>query len=76
MKTKPDTMTHHQQAKAQLKAIAAECRALYKNDKPAQRQTINDAADQLAREYWRHYSEKQSAIYTDYLHRYAASLHP
>lgn len=69
-------MTYHKSAKSELKEIAAHCRLLMKKDKPGQRQAINDAADRLIREYWRHYPEKRAAQYADFLDNYAAQLHP
>jgi len=69
-------MTFHQSCKNELKCTAVYAKQVSKNDKPAQRQFINDFADQLSREYWRHYSEKQAARLVNYLHSFAASLHP
>jgi hypothetical protein len=69
-------MTFHQSAKSELKETAKYMRITYKTDKPAQRQVINDKADELSRKYWRHYSEKQAANLSNHLHSFAASLHP
>lgn len=69
-------MTFHQSCKSELKEIARYMRITLRNDKPAQRQAINDRADQLSREYWRHYSEKQAANLSNHLQSFAASLHP
>lgn len=68
--------THYQQAKAELKQLAAQVKRSHPTDKPAQREAINNMADNLSREFWRHYSEKQTARLTNCLHSFAADLHP
>lgn len=67
--------SHYQQAKQQLKQVAKEVKASHPKDKPAQRQTINDFADSLSRDFWRYTSEGKAAQWANWLHSYAASLH-
>lgn len=69
-------MTFHQSCKDELFHIAVYVKNTFRGDKPAIREAINNHADILAREYWRHYSERQAARLADNLHTYAAKLHP
>lgn len=63
-------MTNYQQAKQQLKEIATTARQSFKNDKPAQRQAINDSADMICREL------NLSEANRNRLAEYACKLHP
>lgn len=62
--------TVYNSAKQQLKQVAIEAKAQFKNDKPAIRQTINDYCDSLCREW--NLSESQR----DRLFSFACTLHP
>jgi hypothetical protein len=65
-------MTNYQQAKEALKRTAKSflCRIHFKNDKPAQRQLINEMADALCKDYF--LTERQQQL----LHNYTSKLHP
>lgn len=67
---------NYQQAKAQLKDIKKIVRINYKDDKPAQRQILNDTADSLSREFWREYEGKMLELRISQLHNFTAQLHP
>jgi len=62
--------TAYQQAKDQLKEIARIVRRTDPHDKPAQRQTLNDCADTICKDF--NLSEAQR----DRLSNFVCSLHP
>lgn len=64
------TKTKYQQAKTALKLEAIEAKKIFKHDKPAIRQAINDKAYFLTMDY------DLSSHKLELLHNYAASLHP
>jgi hypothetical protein len=64
------TISKYKQAKQMLKNIANEYKEIFKNDKPAMRQLINDSVD--AYSSWFNLSEHQ----TNLLSNYACKLHP
>jgi len=71
------TTTIYQNCKQQLKEVAADAKKSYPDDKPAQRQIINDHADTLIRGFWgRTGSDKQKQQYQNWLSLYACKLHP
>jgi hypothetical protein len=64
-------MTNYQQAKDALKRTKKFfCRVHLKNDKPAQRQLLNDTAHALCREY--NLTERQQEL----LHNFTSKMHP
>lgn len=67
--------SHYQQAKQQLEEIAQQIKAEHPNDKPLQRMVINDAADNLSREFWRHTNDKKAEQWKGWIASYAARLH-
>lgn len=69
------TESHYQQAKKQLRDFAKEVKQAHPNDKPLQRQSINDMADSLSREFWRHTNDKKANQWKNWMHSYAANLH-
>lgn len=64
------TQTAYQRAKRNLKETADMAKSQFENDKPAQRQIINDSADFLSREYDLTETDR------DRLADYAGKLHP
>ena len=62
--------SNYQIAKAQLKEMSDEAKQVYKNDKPAIRQSINDYADCFSRE--NNLNDHQRNL----LANYASTLHP
>lgn len=63
-------MTHYQTAKSMLRAHAEYVNVQFRNDKPTIRQSINDYADSISRDY------NLSDYYIGLLSNYACSLHP
>ena len=63
-------MTNYQNAKTNLKSHALQVQKAFKNDKPAQRQYINDYTDMLCKDY--HLSNYQR----DLLSNYSIKFHP
>nr|DAI89543.1 MAG TPA: hypothetical protein [Caudoviricetes sp.] len=63
-------MTAYQTAKTMLRAHAEYVSVQYRGDKPAIRESINDYADSISKDY--HLSNVQ----IDRLSNYACSLHP
>ena len=65
-------MTNYQQAKEALKRTAKSflCRVHFKNDKPGQRQLINEMADALCKDY------RLTDYQQNLLHNFAEKLHP
>jgi hypothetical protein len=73
-------MNWYQEAKSQLKNHATAAKIINPNDKPFIRQYINDGADSIVKEIilnpkW-DISETKRNQYTNWLHLYAAKLHP
>ena len=71
----------YQGAKAVLIKTAKESKRLSPNDKPMQRQEINDQADQMQRQidFWcmkGEYSESMARLYKTWLENLACKLHP
>ena len=62
--------TNYQNAKENLKNHAVQAKKIFKTDKPAQRQYINDYTDMLCKDY--HLTEYQR----DLLYNYSIKFHP
>ena len=63
-------MTNYQTAKTMLKERAEYSKSQFPTDKPAIRQSINDYADSICRDY------NLSEYHRDLLSNYACKLHP
>jgi len=66
----------YSEAKENLKDAAYDAKRNFPNDKPAIRQTINDTADQLIRDFPLSWSDKKRNQFAKWLHEYACTLHP
>ena len=72
----------YRNSKSRLYETAKECKRLTgKSDKPLIRQTINDEADSITRQIYFYamkgvISDKQAKMFSNWLHSYAAKLHP
>lgn len=67
---------NHQYCKDLLKSLAKEMKARHPNDKPKQREALNDLCDRLIKDIPASISDKKREYYAKILSSYTASLHP